>query len=217
MNEGDTAAWKSQYLIEARTPSGLNLTGWTKFQTDLEAAFKPYDAPGDALEKITALKMGNTSIEDHIARYKILITKAGILKNSPAAIDYFRKSLNIPLQKQLLNLPTPPTTLDEWYTWASRLDNNYRKMLRIFGRTPNNKKEEPRRHWNFQRKERDPNAMDVDVMTVEKREEAMKKGLCFGCGKPGHLNRDCPDKKKTIYTHQTPPKKMTLKELYAHI
>ena len=57
MNEGDAASWKSQYLIEARTPNGLNLTGWTKFQTDLEAAFKPYDAPGDALEKITALKM----------------------------------------------------------------------------------------------------------------------------------------------------------------
>ena len=89
MNEGDAASWKSQYLIEARTPTGLNLTGWTKFQTDLETAFKPYDAPGDALEKITTLKMRNTSIEDPITRYKILITKAGILKNSPAAIDYF--------------------------------------------------------------------------------------------------------------------------------
>ena len=47
MNEGDAASWKSQYLIEARTPSGLNLTGWMKFQTDLETAFKQYDAPGD--------------------------------------------------------------------------------------------------------------------------------------------------------------------------
>ena len=130
-----------------------------------------------SLEKITALKMGNASIEDHIARYKILITKAGILKNFPAAIDYFRKSLNVPLQKQLLNLPTPPTTLDEWFKWASHLDNNYQKTLRIFGRTSNNKKEEPKRHWHFQRRERDPNAMDVDAMMVEKCEEAMKKGL----------------------------------------
>ena len=35
--------------------------------------------------------------------------------------------------------------------------------------------------------------------------------------KTGHLNRDCPGKKKTIYTRQTPSKKMTPKELYAHI
>jgi hypothetical protein len=163
--------------------------------------------------------MGNTtSIEDHIAKYKILITKAGISKNSPSAIDYFRKSLNVPLQKQLLNLPTPPTNLDEWFEWASRLDNNYRKMLRIFGRTPNDKKE-PKRHWHFQRKERDPNAMDVDAMTTEKRDEAMRKGLCFGCGKAGHLNRDCPDNdhKRKTYTRQAPPKKMNPKELYAHI
>ena len=124
MNDGDAAAWKSQYLTDMTTPTGLNLTGWTQFQTDLQTAFKPYDAPGDALEKITALKMGNASIEDHIARYKILITKEGILKNSPAAIDYFRKFLNVPLQKQLLNFPTPPTTLDEWFSWASCLDNN---------------------------------------------------------------------------------------------
>ena len=89
MNDGDAAAWKSQFLTDATTPNGLNLTGWTQVQTDLQTAFKPYDTPGDALEKITTLKMGNTSIEDHIARYKILITKAGIQKDSPAAIDYF--------------------------------------------------------------------------------------------------------------------------------
>ena len=152
MNEGDAASLRRQYLIEERTLTRLNLMGWLKFQTDLETAFKPYNAPGDALEKITTLKMGNTSIEDHIARYKILITKAGIQKNSPAAIDYFQKSLNIPLQKQLLNLPTPPTTLDKWFEWASCLDNNYWKMLWIFGRTLNNKKEELKGTGTFKRK-----------------------------------------------------------------
>ena len=55
MNDGDAASWKSQYLTEAKTPTGLNLTGWTQFQTNLQTAFKPYDAPGDALEKINAL------------------------------------------------------------------------------------------------------------------------------------------------------------------
>jgi hypothetical protein len=58
-------------------------------------------------------------------------------------------------------------------------------MQQIFGRgqtTTNNGKgkEEPRRRWNFQRK--DPNAMDVDIitttmnaMTVEEREKFMNR------------------------------------------
>jgi hypothetical protein len=45
----------------------------------------------------------------------------------------------------------------------------------------------------------------------------MRKGLCFGCGKPSHLNRDCPERRKPIYAHPTPPKKMNPKDLYTHI
>ena len=71
--------------------------------------------------------------------------------------------------------------------------------------------------------------MDIDAMTTEQQDEAMKKGLCFGCGKQGHLSRDCPTKKKPT-TSSTPPsyastwtpmtstqKKMSGKELYTHI
>ena len=76
--------------------------------------------------------------------------------------------------------------------------------------------------------------MDVDVitkvykaMTDEERTELMKKGLCFQCRKGRHLSRDCPEKKGKAMTSQptatiptlTPaiPKKMTAKELMAHI
>ena len=41
----------------------------------------------------------------------------------------------------------------------------------------------------------------------------MKKGLCFGCGKQGHIGKNCPDKKKPTSI----PKKMNGKELHAHI
>ena len=49
------------------------------------------------------------------------------------------------------------------------------------------KKEEGKPGWNFQ-KEKDNNAMDVDIitwiyktMTNEERTKLMKRGLCFQC------------------------------------
>ena len=55
--------------------------------------------------------------------------------------------------------------------------------------------------------------MDIDAPSTEQREEAMKKGLCFGCGKQGHIGKNCPDKKKPTSV----TKKMNRKELHAHI
>ena len=80
------------------------------------------------MEKIINLKKGDVTIKDHIAKYKILLRKAKIPKDSPPAINYFMRSLPIPLQMDLLRLPTPPKDLKEWYSWANKLDNNYKKM-----------------------------------------------------------------------------------------
>ena len=172
--------------------------------------------------------MKDSSIEDHNTKFKMLVSTSGLDKESPAVIDYYRETLNLPLQRRILSLEKPPKTLDEWFEWASRLDNNWRRMQQIMGRsrdthtngnnTSTRKKEEPRQQFNFTR--RDPNAMNVDALSINKREEMMKKGLCFNCGKPGHLSRDCPDKKKTTASPPplySPPKKMAPKELYMHI
>ena len=51
------------------------------------------------------------------------------------------------------------------------------------------------RKFNFQPR-RDPNAMDVDVLTAEERLDLMRKGACFRCKAQGHLSRDCPNKEK---------------------
>ena len=49
---------------------------------------------------------------------------------------------------------------------------------------------------------RDPNAMDVDALSIKQREEAMRKGACFGCGEVGHISRNCPKKRQGGYGGQ---------------
>ena len=61
-------------------------------------------------------------------------------------------------------------------------------------------------------------AMDISYMLTEERNELMRRGACFICKMIGHLSRDCPQKKKRLYTPpQNAPQKMKGKELSAHI
>jgi hypothetical protein len=43
---------------------------------------------------------------------------------------------------------------------------------------------------NEQRK--DPDAMDVDALTMEERGMLLRQGKCFCCKKTGHMAKDCP-------------------------
>jgi hypothetical protein len=46
--------------------------------------------------------------------------------------------------------------------------------------------------WRMTEKKVDPNAMDVDALTMEERGSLMRQGKCFRCKKTGHLAKDCP-------------------------
>ena len=82
---------------------------------------------------------------------------------------------------------------------AATLDNNYRQALQIVGgRQPRgNRPNQGNRQFNFgqyanQRTQRDPNAMDIDALTPERRQEFLRKGLCYNCQERGHIARECP-------------------------
>ena len=230
---GDADSWRAAFLKRSVTAQGEpNFGRWSDFLKDLRNSFKPYDKEGDALDEIIRMRQGNTSIEDHVVKFKILLADSGVTEDSPAALDYFQKSIWIPLLKKILDWDNVPETLSEWYKKALKIDNDYHKVQRIIKRD-GPRKEEGKPRWNF-RKDKDKNTMDVDVimktykaMTDEERTELMKKGLCFRCWKAGHLSRDCPEKKgKTMTSQSTPtastptlatPKKMMAKELTAHI
>ena len=219
--------WKEQFLSSKQTAEGLKLGTRDGFLKELKKAFEEVDAPGNALWKIKTMKQGSKTAEDHVNEFKLFAKSAGLdisQGKDIAARDYFSETLNRPLRRKILEDQNPPTTLEEWYSKAIKYDTQYRRNQNIFGRDRGSRNEgRPKaRGWTFhQTSNRDPNAMDIDALTVEERAELMRKGACFFCRNIGHRATDCPKKRNRNQGSSSPPKtnwkQKTPKELATHI
>jgi len=103
MEEGDTASWKQQ-LIEETFDRAILAGTDPDFRTlrsfigSLKDAFEPYNSEGDVLEEMKVLRIGDTPIDKHIAKYKMLVTKVKLKDDNPIVIDLFRETLSTSLQ-----------------------------------------------------------------------------------------------------------------------
>jgi hypothetical protein len=108
---------------------------------------------------------------------------------------------NPQLIEKILDRETVPTTITGWKTKAIQLDNNYRRKMAILGKTRDNRGQQAnntgRKFYRPNNQQvKDPNAMDVDALSIKQREEVMRKGVCFGCGEVGHISCNCPKKQR---------------------
>jgi hypothetical protein len=142
MNEGDANSWKEEFFdtaeqIAAQMPGAkINLGTYNDLIKKIVEDFSPYDAPKDAIYEMKELKMGNSSIEEHVSKFKMLVMKSKLAKNN-AVVEYFRESLPIALQKNILSLPEQPKGLEDWYTWVVKLQNNYIRMRSAISKMQN--------------------------------------------------------------------------------
>jgi hypothetical protein len=220
------ATWKAQFIEEAYArpiPANPNnrLGTYAQFRKDLMGAFSMFDLVGDALDELRSLrKKKNKSIDKHIARFKMLAAKSKIDTTNPLSIKLFKETLPWGLTLELMRLETPLKTIDNWYEWAATIDHRFYKVNQAIEQTRENSGKEKAPQWKyyFPQKERDPNAMDVNRLTVEERNKLIKEGRHFKCRNTGHRANKCPeennDKKKG---KEVPKKKINERELHAHV
>ena len=87
-------------------------------------------------------------------------------------------------------------------------------MTKAFGYTGKGGKQggfKPHFHQKGKKKERDPDAMDVDFtqMSQSEKEQLVKLGSCFRCKRKGHIAQNCHQKMETTIQEVTvkePPK-----------
>ena len=187
MTDRDAALWKEEFIGKVIRDSvtrgdDISFGLYKKFIESLKKLFSPHDAPGDALDAMKHLRMGDGSFKEHLAKFKLLMSQSG-LDELPVIIDLFRETLPIRLQRPILLSKNPPTTLQGWYDKANTFHGNWKKTQRMLGRGKTNeaKKETPKKTFTFPKREQNPNAMDIDRLTTEERTLLMKEGKCFKC------------------------------------
>lgn len=211
MQKGPAAGWKSQYIQERTTDGTLDLTGaraYNDFRTAQRKSFEPTMKATHALDRIKTLTQGSNSAENHVVLFKALALKSGIT-DEKAVIDCFQGTLNRNLLKKLLELPTPPEKLSDWYDWAIRLDQNYRRILTNLARFSHGRSNKPTPTttpvpctFNFPKSRPPPQRMEwdmsIDTLTTGERDRLRRIGGCFKCRKTGHIARECPTRNNSI-------------------
>jgi Ty3 transposon capsid-like protein len=222
---GDAAVWKQQFIqmkIEESEEVKTDEPSWEtykKFVEALKKTFQPYNEPAEALEEIKKLHLGNGSITEHNSRFRLLVSQTG-MKDFLALTDLYQETLPWGLQSPIIRSKHPPKTLEEWYTKATNFYVGHQRVQRLF-----RKRDKPattpsalpaQKKFSFPEK-KDPNAMDIDRMSIEERTCLMKEGKCFRCKLFGHLSQDCLNKNQTTTAPTTSTPKWTGKSMATHI
>ena len=156
MTEGDATSWKEEFLARKideadQAKKDLALGTFHKVRDVVKKSFEPFDEPGDALEEMKTLRMAsNGNINEHVAKFRMLVTKSGLMALA-AVMDLYWETLPTPLQKQVMTCKNPPTTLNQWYEKSTKFHSNWQRMQRIFGRkTEGPRKEEGKKKTQTQ-------------------------------------------------------------------
>ena len=163
------------------------------FTKDFESTFYPFDTKITAHNQLCALRQRsfkekdgstNDGFQQYITDFQNLSMKAGT-KDEFNLISQFSLGLDQKLSEMILSMSSVPTTIKGWVD-QSKIFHTQLVCIQDL-----HKGQTPSHDYTPSCSHHDPNAMDVDAVSLSKltpveRAKCMKEGRCFRCRKPGH-------------------------------
>ena len=181
------ALTKTEAAFKRNPPS---FRTWQDFLKKFSASFILENTKDQAIAWLTTTKVDKkTPLLEYISQFKNN-TALSEINNEDVLINLFSRGIPPSLMRRIYQMDIVPTTIDKWYQQTLHFQHVWEKMNEIVkGRPPPFQSG----HQNNGYRKKDPNAMDIDAVQIsdQEKERRLKKGLCFKCGKHGHMSKEC--------------------------
>src|SRR5258708_5265668 len=225
MKGGYTGPWATQKINSILFDTQEVM--WAGFIEELDEMFADPNCQATARRKLTTLCQGDSSVEELIREFKIHRPISGL--GDVGLVDHFEQVIHPHLRESIYHLEPMPSTWAEWKCKTSLLDNQWRRFRDTQPKATSAKSSSfcpssvpPFAVAASSASSSKPSAppapsgpqpMDLDHTNPVKRDP--RSGLCFNCGKPGHITKVCrgPHTQNVQSVNDTPTPRLSPEDL----
>jgi Zinc knuckle/Retrotransposon gag protein len=182
-------------------PNEPNWGSAADFEAQCQAIFGDQNKKPNAENQLAQMRQSTKTAEEYFQEFDQLVRTAGYQQNhDDVLVKYLHEQVKTGIIDKIYSGGQLPTSYQEWRAAIINIDGLERRRA------------EQKRAWSMQHPQKSPSPGSYPKTTTEKRtgtgvtytgqgqkmdvDQAKAKGLCFRCGKPGHMARNCPDKPK---------------------
>src|SRR5260221_170483 len=225
MKGGSAGPWATQ-KINSILFNAQEVT-WAGFIEELDEMFADPNRQATARRKLATLHQGDSSVEELIREFEIHGPISGL--GNMGLVDRFEQVIHPRLRESIYCLKPMPSTWAEWKRKTSLLDNQWRRFRDTQPKATSAKSSSfrPSSIAPFAAAASSassskpstppvpsgPQPMDLDHTNPVQRDP--RSGLCFNCGKPGHIAKVCrgPRTQNVWSVGDTPTPRLAPKDL----